>query len=165
MTNPIETIKKIFAYRDARKRIPQEVYQTLDAVHTKFSQLDTDINQDTLVETINNDPDIKRLCALSGQGGMGAIYDCKGGERTAFGGFGKTLCMDEKGLNFYEWDDYEAGIGRSVPANPMNLWIEGITAKDLKRAIVQYTDRDNYTARVADFKMFLDAFGKPFSVN
>lgn len=143
-------------------RIPAEAYDLIDIIHHRYSGLDFSNGEfrglskkqklEWLIRCINQDHEITRLNTLSY---IGSIIVFSQVRNTPSAGWGQNLCIGDKGLFIYDWNDYK-GKHDKIPVSPDALKRLDIPldCETLREAIVAYTSRENYVARVAEFKKF-----------
>lgn len=143
-------------------RIPAEVYiligkinrryRTLDLSGGEFEDLSDRERLRLLITLINEDQEIAKLHALSMIGSIIVFSQIRDFGST---GWGCNLCIGDNGLYIYDWDDYK-GKHDNIPASPDALEQLGISLdyEELRKAIVTYTDRQNYMKCVGDFGKF-----------
>jgi hypothetical protein len=70
-------------------------------------------------------------------------------------GIGLNLCIGENGLFIYDWNDLQSKHDDiPVTTDSLKKYQDKINLEDLRKAIINYTNRDNYIQHVADFKEF-----------
>lgn len=147
----------------AKRRIPSEVYKLIERINFRYSHLNLDNGEfneliereklSKLISIIDKDTEISKLNSLAI---IGSIAESSVGEKTKFGGFGKNLCIGNKGLYIYDWNDYQDEFNK-IPATPESLEKhipQVANVESLRGTIVNYTNRETYIERVADFKKF-----------
>ena len=155
----------LFQRWKAERRIPQEAYTLINAINSRYSSLNFD-NGDfkglsereklsKLIDMINNDSKIKKLNSLSFIGSIKTERQKRGTGIHAGSGSGLNLCIGGNGLFIYDWNDF-ADKHDEIPVNLNSLkeYLERIDIKEIREAVVHYTNRKEYVRRVADFKSF-----------
>ncbi len=153
----------LFKKLQAKRRIPSEVYQLIENINSKYSQLNLDngdfkeLNESEkvskLISMIDEDSEISRLNSLSY---IGSIHEAPFPEKSTMGGFGTNLCIGEKGLFIHDWNDYDSKRD-DISATPKSLkkyFGKEINAEKIKDVILNYTNQESYIKRVADFDKF-----------
>jgi len=148
--------------RGARSRIPDEAYQLIDDINSRYSgldlnggefaQLDERQKLSRLIEMINQDSEISKLNSLAHIGRIRVIQDI---EHARSEGVGVTLAIGGDGLFIYDFNDF-IGKHDEIPAGVDSLarYDPRLDAESLKRSIANYTDRRNYERHVLDFDVF-----------
>ncbi len=167
----------------AKKRIPREVYSLIKSIHDRYSldQIREDIDElglnnrnsnelnereklSKLINMINNDTEIKTLPSLAGIVSIKILRQIRG-RTTDYGlhipsqGNGINLCIGQNGLYIYDWDDGREKYSYEIPLTPDSFakYFGKIDAKELRKAIIECTDRENYIEDVADFGRFTNS--------
>lgn len=150
----------------AKKRITQEVYQLVDSINGRYSQLNLN-NGDfkglndreklsRLIDMINNDDEISRLNFLSLIGSIRVERQERGNGIYAGSGLGLNLCIGKEGLFIYDWNDFADKHDEILATlDTLEKYFGRISAEELRVAVVSYTNRDAYIKRVADFRNFM----------
>ena len=151
--------------QEAASRIPEEAYQLIDSINSRYSQLylnegefahlDGREKLSRLIEMINQDVEIARLNSLAQIGSVKTVSQQVHSGFHAGSGLGVNLCIGEEGLFIYDWDDLKdrhkellADSGSLAKYDP------GLDAETLKRLIADHAERKTYEKRVLDFNMF-----------
>lgn len=142
---PLKAIKNSIKKRKAKNEIGSQVFKLLENIYSRYSRLsiyDGSENErlSRLIMMVDQDPEISRLNSLNYIGSIDVLLD---GEKTIFGGFGTNLCIDEKGLFIYDWNDHQNKHKR-IPATPETLFGylgQAYSTERLRTAIVDYTGK------------------------
>ena len=164
----------------AEKRIPQEVYRLIKSINDRYSldQLISDVDEldlnninlnesrereklSKLIDVINKDSEILELHSLAGIGSIKVLRQERG-RTTDYGlylssqGKGLNLCIGRNGLYIYDWDDGREEYSHEIPLTPDSFakYFGKMDAKELRRAVIDYTDKKTFVECVADFKKF-----------
>lgn len=156
----------------AARSIPQDIYELIASIHSRYLNLDLGSSRSeglserdklqSMIEYVNGDRELSRLELRSMIGSIIVVRQVRGnGTLTGAGsGSGLNVCFGHEGLYIYDWDDFASKWHDISLASVDALNGVGIhlTAEELRDAIVDYTEKENYIDRVASFdKTFKEA--------
>lgn len=165
-------LKKQQGIQQAARSIPQDIYELIANIQSRYLGLDLGSGRfegpseherlQSMIEYVNDDTELLRLDSRSMIGSLIVVHQVRGNDTLtgAGSGGGLNLCFGREGLYVYDWDDF-ADKRDNIPLTSVRtLERMGIqlTAKKLRDAVIDYTEKKNYIGCVADFnKTFREA--------
>ncbi len=140
-----------FLKRFQKTKIPSEESSLIGRIHSRYCHPnETDLLK--LIAQINEDSEISKLHKLRLIGSIHTERQERGAGFHAGSGDGLNVCIGERGLFIYDWDDFE-NKHNEIPLTSASAekYLKSFDTEKLRIAILGYTDPDSYARKISQY--------------